>query len=129
MKTMKVAFCNGEINNFHAKISVLIVIIVCWSSKYNVNPSIVWKIAGPNSLNYRLAQGGIFDGKIFFFPMKLENHQNQTLFLETDLKQKVYEETKKTAQSFDCLFTGTGAHHYQGITAIEGSLHVTRSLC
>lgn len=67
MKTMKVAFCNGEINNFHAKISVLIVIIVCWSSKYNVNPSIVWKIVGPNSLNYRLVEGGIFDGKFFFF--------------------------------------------------------------
>lgn len=28
--------------------------------------------------------------------MKLENHQNQIFFLETDLKQKVYEETKKT---------------------------------
>lgn len=52
MKTTKVTLCNGEMNNFCAKISVLIVITVCWPSKYNVSPRIVPKSAGPNSFHY-----------------------------------------------------------------------------
>lgn len=77
-------------------IDILLVTMVCSSSKYNVRPKSVLKNCWSKFFHYTdLLVGDIFDVKSTFFPMKQDNHHNQTSFQATEQKSKCCEKRKK----------------------------------